>query len=388
VVSMVWHLCVCATLASPLPEVLIKKAPPLPAPAGRAVTVADVPSLARAVREAQDGDTILVQPGTYRLDSLLRLDGVRDVTIRGATDDPADAVLLGKGFEVVDDQDDILRIGHCERTTIASLTFEDCHSYGIKVEGENEPSDTRITNCRFRNIGMRAIKGSASETCTVRGGSVVYCDFANDKIPGADWLFEGDYIAGIDMMALDGWTFADNVFRDIRGRNGGGRAAIFLWVRSRHVVVERNLIIGCDRGIAFGNPSMSTASAAGEVHMTNAICRNNAILPGPDAGIELAWVRGARVLNNTIWRADSGGRGIRCIAPVTETLIANNLVRGAFEFTPAVIAEGNVQGELADIFLAPDSGDLRLTRSSGAGNGVEASCGAGWGVIVASSCSQ
>ena len=34
----------------------------------------------------------------------------------------------------------------------------------------------------------------------------------------------------------------------------GGRDAIIIWVRSRRVVVERNLIVNCDRGVAFGNP--------------------------------------------------------------------------------------------------------------------------------------
>jgi hypothetical protein len=53
-------------------------------------------------------------------------------------------------------------------------------------------------------------------------GSVRYCHFENTKVPPADWLYGGDYIAAIDMMALDGWTFSDNVFRDIKGRNGGG----------------------------------------------------------------------------------------------------------------------------------------------------------------------
>ena len=32
-----------------------------------------------------------------------------------------------------------------------------------------------------------------------------------------------------------------------RGASGGGRGAIFIWVRTKRLTVERNLIVGCDR---------------------------------------------------------------------------------------------------------------------------------------------
>ena len=91
------------------------------------------------------------------------------------------------------------------------------------------------------------------------------------------------------MMALEDWTFSANLFRNIRGRSGGARAAIFIWVRSRRVTVERNLIVGCDRGIAFGNPGQSTANTAGEppAYVSEGTIRNNMIVGGPDCGIEL-----------------------------------------------------------------------------------------------------
>jgi len=43
-------------------------------------------------------------------------------------------------------------------------------------------------------------------------------------------------------MVLEDWTFGENLFLTIKGRNDGGRAALFIWVRSRRVVVERNLL--------------------------------------------------------------------------------------------------------------------------------------------------
>lgn len=105
----------------------------------------------------------------------------------------------------------------------------------------------------------------------------------------------------------------------------------------------------------------STASASGEIHVADSVRRNNIILPGPDAGIELAWVRGAKVYHNTIWREGGDGRGIRCIEPVTDTLIAANLVRGRLDIVEGVTTEGNVVGELSGVFVAPEVGDMRLS---------------------------
>jgi hypothetical protein len=79
-------------------------------------------------------------------------------------------------------------------------------------------------------------------------GSVRYCDFENTKVPPANWLFGGDYISAIDMMALESWTFSDNVFKNIKGRNGGGRAAIFVW---------------CDPRISWWNEISSSIATAG-----------------------------------------------------------------------------------------------------------------------------
>jgi hypothetical protein len=133
---------------------------------------------------------------------------------------------------------------------------------------------------------------------------------------------------------LEDWTFSGNVFWNIKGRNGGGRAAIFIWVRSRKVVVERNLIVDCDRGVAFGNPGKSTANIAGEglVYVSDGVIRNNFIAGGPDCGIELWYCDRVKVLNNSIWRPEQNwNRGIRIGTGTTSTEIANNLVHGGIQ---------------------------------------------------------
>ncbi len=346
------------------------KAPPLAPPQAEVIRIQTVDDLFSAVEHIGAGGTILLGEGRYRLPRVIILREKKNITIRSAAGDPTKVVLSGKGWDSEAKGDDILRIARCEGITIADLTFADCRSYGIKVEAENAPKDICIYNCRFRNIGVRAIKGSAGQDQNVRAvrGSVRFCHFENTKIPPAHWLFGGDYIAAIDMMALEDWTFSDNVFRNIKGRNGGGRAAIFIWVRSRGIVVERNLIINCDRGVAFGNPGKSTANVAGEqlVYVRDGVIRNNFITGGPDCGIELWYAEHIKVCNNSIWRPERNwSRGIRIGTGTSHTDIVNNLVHGE------ILLDGgearlrqNLAGRLDGYFVDPTSGNLALTQTA------------------------
>lgn len=346
------------------------QAPPLPPPRGEVLHVATVPELFQAVEQVGAGGTILLADGDYNLLRPVVLAGKQQITLRSASGDPARVTLRGQGWDHPEPGDDLLHIARCAGVTIADLTFADCRSYGIKVEAENAPRDIHIYHCRFRDIGVRAIKGSAGRDPEVRAvnGSVRYCDFENTRIPPAEWLFGGDYIAAIDMMALENWTFSDNVFHRIQGRRGGGRAAIFLWVRSRQLVVERNLILNCDRGIALGNPGESTANLAGErlVYVADAVVRNNFIAGGPDCGIELWHVERVKVLHNSIWRPERNwSRGIRVGSGTTQTTLVNNLVHGEIRFEGGEAeATHNLTGRLDGYFVDPETGNLALSRNA------------------------
>lgn len=343
-----------------------RRAPALAPPAGPTVRVDTPAQLLAAAETAPPGTTVLLGDGEYRLPRPIVLNQRRLVTLRSASGDPAKVVLRGKGWDSRDPHDDLIHIAQCRSITLADLTFADCHAYAVKVEAEHGPQDIQVYHCHFRDIGTRAIKGSAGQDPAVRAkrGSVRYCEFSNTRVPPRDWQFEGDYIAAIDMMALEDWTFSDNLFRAIRGHNGGGRAAIFLWVRTRNAVVERNLIVDCDRGIALGNPGRSTVNRPGqsEVYVSGAVVRNNMIAGGPDCGIELWHAERVKILNNSIWRPEQNWhRGIRVGTGTTQALIANNLVHGE------ILSEGgdarlenNLTGRIHQLWVAPATGNLAL----------------------------
>jgi hypothetical protein len=356
--------------SAPLPSWLAQ-APRLPAAQEELIRVTTAEELLAAVDRVREGETILLNDGEYKVPRVIVLNEKKKITIRSAGGDPAKVILRGRGWDSGDDKgDDILHIAHCDGVVIADLTFTDCRSYGVKVEAENAPRDIQIYNCRFRDIGVRALKGSAGKDPNVRAvkGSVRYCQFENTKVPEANWLYGGDYIAAIDMMALEDWTFSDNFFRNVKGRNGGGRAAIFIWVRSRQVTVERNVIVNCDRGIAFGNPGQSTANLNGErlVYVADGMIRNNFIAGGPDCGIELWYGDRIKVYHNTIWRPEQNwARGIRVGTGTANSDIVNNLVHGDMRLEGGdAQLRNNLAGRLTGYFVDPPSGNLALTAAA------------------------
>ena len=342
----------------------------LPSPSGKVVRVANAEAILAAGEQMTVGSTMMVEPGVYTLPRPLVLRQKQDITIRSVSGDPLSVTLKGRGWDLGDEHDDIVHVADCRGVLIAGLTFAECRSYGVKVEAEHGPRNVQIYNCRFRNIGIRAIKGSAGQDPNVYAikGSVRFCDFENARIPPADWLYGGDYIAGIDMMALEDWTFSDNTFRNIKGRNGGGRAAIFIWVRSRRIIVERNLIVNCDRGISFGNPGQSTANQAGGSlrYVSDGFIQNNIVAGGADCGIELWHAEGIKVRHNSIWRPEQNwGRGIRLGKGVVQTEAVNNLIHGGIQNEGG---EANIHHNLAKrvdgYFVEPSLGDLSLTAAA------------------------
>lgn len=336
--------------------------PPLPRPE-HSVTVSTVEELQNAVSGASPGTTILLSDGDYHLTSTLRI-MTDSLTLRGASDDPFKAVLRGRGFGHGDKSEELVKI-EAVAVGLAYLTIRDVRGNGLKIQtGGNH--DILVHNCHFIDICERSIKGPA--VATSRNGIVRYCFFEQqtpitDDIP--DLTLGGDYIAGMDMMDIDGWHIHDNFFKNIRGMNGGGRAGIFLWRRCSNIIIERNTFLNCDRGIALGNYSGSESGN----HVTNSVCRNNFVASDKyDAGIEIAGVDNVGIYNNTIWKSDrTGSRGIRFIAYHTNVDFRNNLINGRLIFDrgdEGVSAFCNVAGDLSGYFVDAPAADLHLTSEA------------------------
>jgi hypothetical protein len=361
-----------------------RQAPPLPAREGRAVRVSAVPALRQALENARPGDTILIADGSYLLERPLLLNGKQHVTLQSASGDPSKVTLRGAGGwrGPTDDyrsigNEDLLVIQRSEDIIVAHLTFADVRHYGIKIgidadRNPPNPSNIHVYNCRFRDIATRAVKGVAmADRKPVVGGSVRFCEFENTNIPDASWawaIYGGNYVSAIDMMYLKDWTFSDNIFRNYKGASGGARGAIFIWNQSRNITVERNVFIGCDRAIAYGNPSKPTNYEPGTLHVYDGVIRNNFIVMGPSPhagapkGLEIVWTDNVRVYHNTIWAVEPRWRAIHYFENIHRLHLANNLVRGRVDGEGDVRTERNVVGDLEGYFVNPVEGDLHLTE--------------------------
>lgn len=351
-------LCAAVSQAAPPLASWPGTVPPLPLPKGKITRVATVAELRHALQAAREGETILLADGLYDLaGGFLRLDK-DNLSLRGASGDPSRVILRGKGFKVHDRTEELIKV-EAKGITVADLTVRDVGSNALKLQtGANH--DLLVHNVHFIDIGERCIKGPREPVS--RNGTVRYCLFEQvtpitRDIPGLQ--FGGDYIAGMDMMHIDGWRIHDNLFKNIRGMRTRGRGAIFFWIGSSNCIVERNTFIGCDRSIAFGNPS-------GQQDMTGGIIRNNFILAGKRQAIELCHVDGVKIYNNSIYHMDDVREQTITLLDARNVDIRNNII---FSRAKRLSAEGCTQANnlwltdpaLADrFFVDPLRGDFHL----------------------------
>ncbi|MGH7145865.1 MAG: hypothetical protein ACREJ2_17280 [Planctomycetota bacterium] len=326
------------------------KAPPLPLPSGpdcRHVPVATAAELAAAIRDAQPGDVILLADGVYAMPRGVTV-LVDRVQIRGASCDPAQVILDGSA-EFMEVNAALIMVKRSRRVTFAHLTFRNSRKYGLLFYGDAAVRYLHLYNCRFHNIWARGLKGTGAqmpednpangrnaadviEAIRPRQGRVEYCEFTADHIKtDLGDGFGGDYIAGMDMMHLDGWTVTRSLFFNLRGARGGGRGGIFIWVQSRDLTIERNLFVDCDRSIALGNPSQ-----VAHFNVDGATVRDNVIVNGAGHAMECLATRDVCVFDNRIYATQLGMATVEWKYGAVGGCFERNLVRGRLDFESTV----------------------------------------------------
>lgn len=272
--------------ADPPQRTWFAKAPALAEAQGVAKQVSTVDELYRAVDEAGVGTTIFLADGDYSLPSVLNIqaDGV---ILRSRSGDRHRVVLDGKkcrGGELV-----LIRGKRC---TIADITIANVKWNGFKIAAELGAQEATIYNCVIHNVWQRGVKASHippdKPELYPRGCRVQFClfyndrpkEFADDETDTAD-NFNGNYIGGIDAKNTIGWTISDNVFMGLQGRTREGRGAVYISEEGRDCVIERNVIVDCDVGIALGNPSRG----GDWLHAIGCTVRNNFVTRCPESGI-------------------------------------------------------------------------------------------------------
>ena len=331
--------------------------PALPEPEGNLVRVSTTEALQEAVSSASTGDVILVADGSYEITDSLWIQP-RGVTLRGASGDRS-AVVIDAGPSSVGEAVVI----SADDTTVADLTITNAPDHCIHVWGyyEGGVDRVRIYDVQLLDAGTQLLKVSTDFSgAMTRDGEVACSRFAYTTHAPSD------YTNGIDVHAGERWTIRDNRLERIRGPgNGAAGAAILVWSASVDTVVERNVIVDCYQGIAFGNSSHDYPD-----HIRG-VARNNFIggtMPG-EVAIEMHNADSFLVAFNTVaplgndpslQAADARGAG-------TTGRFVDNLTRGAIILDrdgAAATADGNVTTAEASWFVDPASGDLHLTDAA------------------------
>jgi hypothetical protein len=307
---------------------------------------------------AQPYDTVNIAAGTYNLTSRLNVYD-HHLTIQGATGNRDDVVLVGGGMNTNASPTEIIDL-HTDDVTIRDLTLKEAYYHGIHVRTEQDVDRTTVSNVKIVDCGERFIKGSGAGLGYVSEDILIENCYLLQTKPKT--YGDVDYIGGMDMMALDGCVIRDCVIQDIKGAGGGGRGGIFLWNQCTDCTAERNLIIGCDRSICYGNPSGTPP------HMTGGIIRNNFIVRGAGIALELCKTENLKVYNNTVYSPDSGYfRTVHINDSSTINLhLAYNIIRGQILESSGGTATytGNIIGSTpaSNWFVDPLNGDLHLTE--------------------------
>jgi regulation of enolase protein 1 (concanavalin A-like superfamily) len=334
-------------------------APPLPAPSGTVLNVSTESQLQNAVNTAPPGATIVIAPGTYTLSSTLYLD-VDDLTLRGATNNRNDVVLVGRGM--TNGNYGPVRFGiwtNRQRITIANLTIRDIYDHHIFMNAGTEAP--RVYNVRMVDAGSQFIKANPETTGGgVDNGRVEYSVFEYTT-NAPDY-----YTSGVDVHSGSGWTIRNSLFRNFRTTNGQmADPVILVWNGSRDTIVEGNAIINSQRGIVLGLEDRTPDDHTGGIIRNNFIYRSASVTG--DAAIYVGDSPNTQILHNTILMSGTQSSPIQYRFPdTTGVVIRNNLLDGSILARDGAVAtvSGNYTAAAASMFVNPAVGDLHLASTA------------------------
>ncbi len=328
-----------------------------------AVTVSTVTGLENAVASANGGGdkNIRIAAGTYILNGVYLRITADGVTLSGATGNRADVILDGDYVTT-----EIIQVLG-SNVTIKDITLKKALFHPIHVyPNDHDVIGTHIKNVHIIDPGQQAIKINQNEakTFSANFGTV---EKSKIELTGAGRIevLERNgscYTGGVDAHHARGWSIKDNVITGFWCSAGLSEHGVHFWSFSEDTLVERNLIINCDRGIGFG------LGSSGHI---DGVIRNNMIYHDigrvhSDVGIGLESASGAKVYNNTIYHEQAYPNAIEYRFSATKNVsITNNLTNKAItsrEGGTAVVSS-NITFAQANWFVSIAGGDLHLTSA-------------------------
>lgn len=337
--------CCYAATCSPISKII-----------GDTIYVGSTSALRAAINQINDAGgskSILIADGEYILDRMLYITG-SNVVIRSKKGARENVVLKGNGMQG--------NVHHVflvsgSNVTIADISLGEVANHAIQITGEYGTHDVTIHNVHIFNTGQQMIKSSiGNNSDTGAANCVVQCSLGEYTAT----LGPQYYIGGIDVHGGINWIVRDNIFKNIRSPEyRTAEHAIHFWNNSKKTLVERNIIVNCDRGIGFG---LGNYGHQDGVIRNNMISNNGAGLVD-DVGIGLENATNAQVYHNSIFMEQEYPNAIEYRFSGTEgTRIYNNLSNKRITMRDDGLADvrNNITDAQRNWFVNPDDGDLHL----------------------------
>lgn len=335
------------------------------APSPTDAIVADsTEALRQALHDAAPGQTLVLRPGTYRVERTLvprhagrpeapiTLRGGPGVQLESATTETFKIVQPHWIFEQLQIRGVCRQDHDCEHafhvagaaagTVIRDNRLEDFNA-AIKVNGEDGrfPDDGRLERNHIANRAPRLTERPVSP---------------------------------VDIVAASGWIVRDNLVANFV-KNGADRTSygIFMKGGGQRGRIERNLVMctpadlsqpGLRVGISLGGGTTGASSCRVRpcrVEHLDGVVANNIVAHCNDAGLDVNRSTGAELRHNTLINT----AGILLRGEASTARVRANLLDGRLRVRPpAALIEsaGNVSGDTRDWFVDADGLDLAWRR--------------------------
>lgn len=343
-------------------------APPLPAPTGNVVNVSTEPQLRNAIANVVSNQTIVLAPGIYNLatggGTLYFNKMLNNVIIRGATDSCDDVILVGNGMTVQGNTPYGIWVGGGSNSmTIANLTIKGIYYHPIILNSTSGGVQSpHIYNVHLIDAGEQFVKSNPSGTIGVNDGVVEY------SIMEYTTTARSNYTNGVDVHTGANWIVRNNLFRNIRAPAGQlAGPAVLMWNGSRDSMVENNLFLNVQYGIALGLNGNKSDDHIGGIVRNNFFHRSSS--QNGDVGITINNSVNTKVLHNTVILNGTYPNAIEYrFAATTGVEIRYNLADGIVKQRDGATGSvaNNVTNAQPSWFTNAATGDLHLVATSAA----------------------
>jgi hypothetical protein len=328
------------------------------------ITVGNATELQNAISNANSSGgnvTILLRDGTYTL-SATQYVNVPNITVASQSGNRDKVIIQGDAMSAGAVVKSIFRVAG-SYFTVRNVTMQKVGWHVIQIAGEENADNPTISNCVFRDSYEQLLKVSqdlANPSITSDNGLLENCAFEYSAGIGPQY-----YIGGIDAHGSRNWIIRGNTFRNIISPNTTvAEHAIHVWdAPSANALIERNLIINCDRGIGIG---LGDRGSSGGIIRNNMIYHASGNGSYADVAIGIETSPDVQIYNNTIFLENSYPNAIEYrFSAAKNLLISNNITNKAIQARDggsATLAK-NVTNAVSTWFRNAPNGDLHLASS-------------------------